>query len=353
MGVRDRRTAVRTLRGAPVVLGLCLLFGYSEPAKVENVVDHFTAEPCRGVPLPATGLAFSSPATQDPVPSDPHSSARWYVDGRVTVQDLSQFYRRINYELGAVQTGIAPVPRVLMAKMPSDLQDIRDVDSRKAVFIATVLPMALQANEAILQTRQVVTAASKCLRSNGGLARATRQWLEALHGRYGTEGDIGELLERLDVVPPSIILAQAAIESHWGMSPFAKKGNVLFGERTHSNAGGMVADQAGADASIGGRGFVTLLESIEAYVFNLNVSYAYASFRDIRAKFRHKGLPLDGIELSRGLEHYSRRGSHYGVDIENIIADNELQAFDKAELERIDGEGLARTVRLRDSRFGI
>lgn len=334
----DKQTMARALLLGLVLVSLSLLGACSEPA-----VD--TAE-AASVPAPATcagqevdsswPAGVAAAAGRNESATDPIATARWYLDGRLTVDDLARFYTRINYHLSSVSAGAAPVPRLLMARMPSDLRQVGDIARRKAMFIATVLPMALQVNEVILRQRQAVIALADCVRNGGVPSTGRRQRVSELHARYETNGDTDRLLRRLDAVPPSLILAQAAIESHWGMSRFARHGNALFGERTYRQADGLVPSAIGGDVSFRVRRFDTLLESIETYVFNLNVSYAYEDFRRWRSESRREGDALDGFRLAGGLGAYSERGADYIADLRAIISTNGLDALDRAELERVE-----------------
>lgn len=333
----DKQTMTRALLLSLILVALTLLGGCSD--EVEETAEADTpaqtqscAENEMETGLPVTVASAGDAAEAMP----PHTTARWYLDGRLTAEDLTLFYQHINYELGAVSSGGAPVPRLLLARMPSDLRRVNDVEDRKTLFFAAVLPMALQVNETLLRQRRALIAAADCLRKEGDLPPAVRHWMNALHERYGTQGDLDRLIRHVDAVPPSLILAQAAIESHWGMSQFARQGNALFGERTYRNEAGMVPAGIGEAAPFRVRRFETLLESIETYVYNLNVSYAYADFREMRAESRQKGEALDGHTLAGGLKAYSERGTAYIDDLRTIIGSNGLQAFDGAALERVE-----------------
>ena len=326
----DRSTMTRALLLGFILVALSLLGACSEePEERASADDLPLAVACAG----GNDSSMLAPTV---LASDPHATAEWYLDGHFSVKDLTRFYRRINYELAAVSIGAASVPRLLLARMPADLRQMNDVERRKAMFFATVLPMALQVNESILRDRRRVIAMVDCLRRNGDLPPPVRRWLDAMHAQYGTEGNLDRLIRRLDVVPPSLVLAQAAIESEWGMSQFATAGNALFGERTYHKTAGMVPDGIGESARFRVRRFDTLLQSIETYVFNLNVSYAYEDFRGMREAIRDGGGTLDGHVLAGGLKAYSERGADYIADLRTLIRSNSLQAFDRARLERVN-----------------
>ena len=148
--------------------------------------------------------------------------------------------------------------------------------------------------------------------------------------RYGAEEDmavIGELLKRVDELPPSLVLAQAANESAWGMSRFAQQGRALFGQWCFKAGCGMVPDgrEAGA-AYYAVRAFPSVAASVRSYYQNLNTHRAYRSLRNLRAHLRDQGLPMDSMQLAEAIGVYSQRGDDYIKEIQTIIRQNDLQA---------------------------
>ena len=208
--------------------------------------------------------------------------------------------------------------------LPSDLDAIpaRRVD----LFLALVLPSALQVNSAIMKDRNRLTEMSQQPELGGEQKRT----LEDLAQRYGLESpSIPELLERVDIIPPSLILAQAADESGWGRSRFETEGNALFGQHTNDPTQPSIAAR-GSNVRLAA--FKTLCGSVEAYVLNLNRTRAYASLRAIRTELRKSGKPLSGSALVGGLSQYSERGASYQADLRSIIRHHGLEEFDKAHL---------------------
>src|SRR6266436_2772138 len=144
-----------------------------------------------------------------------------------------------------------------------------------------------------------------------------RIWLEDLADRYGTPVDrIDELVRRVDVVPPSMAIAQGGVESGWGTSPAARAGNALYGQIRSGSP----------------QPFTNVGEATDAYITNLNTHPAYAGFRAARAALRERGENLDGYNLIGSLLRYSELGQNYVKFVRQIMRENELTDFDRARL---------------------
>jgi Bax protein len=150
-----------------------------------------------------------------------------------------------------------------------------------------------------------------------GVSPIERIWLEDLADRYGTPADrIDELVRRVDIVPPSMAIAQGGVESGWGTSLAARTGNALFGQI-----------RAGSPQP-----FTNVGEATDAYITNLNTHPAYAGFRVARAALRERGENLSGYNLIGSLLRYSELGQEYVRFVRQIMRENELSDFDKARL---------------------
>lgn len=251
---------------------------------------------------------------------------------RYSARLLHEAFERIGYELSAIGHGLA-VPRIILAKVPRDLAVLDTGEMRKSVFLRLMLPIILQVNEEVFEDRRKVIDLRRRVRLGIPAGPAEQAWLDEMFGRYGAKnGDLGDLLRRLDAIPPSLALAQAAEESGWGTSRFAKDGNAVFGQWTFGR--GMVPRGASADAKHRIRQFDTLADSARAYVHNLNTHAAYAEFRSHRASLRQTGRPLDGYALAGTLSRYSERGPDYIAALRSIIRGNDLKTFDTARLAR-------------------
>ena len=139
-----------------------------------------------------------------------------------------------------------------------------------------------------------------------------------------------ELMERVDVIPTSLVLAQAANESAWGMSRFAREANNMFGQWCFESGCGLVPARRGVNATHEVKAFASIEESVNAYFLNLNTNSSYQEMREMRAQMRAQGRPLDSMVLARGLTRYSQRGMAYVSELQDIIRVNRLGALDKS-----------------------
>jgi len=248
--------------------------------------------------------------------------------------DLDDTFQRMGYRLDDPEEGTVEVPRLIVTKLPRDLSEIDEPDSRKTLFVQVTLPLILQANEAILKQRDRVIALRARVVAGERITEPERRWLDGVEAYYAVAGDdFGQLLNRIDVVPPSLALAQAAIESGWGTSRYALEGNALFGEYTTNRSAGLRPDALPDKPEIRIRTFGGLLEAVFSYAHNLNTHPAYQAFRTLRAKQRDGGDTPDGFALAQTLLRYSTRGEDYIHDIQSVIRANELDLLDDAMLK--------------------
>tara|TARA_R110001583_G_scaffold62367_4_gene183497 strand:- start:2825 stop:3610 length:786 start_codon:yes stop_codon:yes gene_type:complete len=139
-----------------------------------------------------------------------------------------------------------------------------------------------------------------------------------------------KLLKKVDVLPPSLVLAQAANESAWGTSRFAKLGNNYFGQWCFKHGCGLVPKQRDSGKAHEVAAFYSPQESLESYMHNLNSHSAYQSLRNIRAQLRRANQPLTGIALAAGLASYSERGEKYIAELREMIKFNKLSKYNKS-----------------------
>lgn len=282
---------------------------------------------------PRAAFDIESVLRLEPVPTVSVSVAPLKAPSAADGLTVDEVSRTLEYELESVGLGRAAVPRVFLASMPSDLDDVPEVAHKKAVFFKSVLPLVLQVNEDLLDDRRRILEIAD-QRDAGRKVRAEdRLWLAMMSDRYETErGDLKTLLRRVDVIPPSLAMAQAAKESGWGTSRFAQQGNALFGQWTWSEEHGIEPKDRDADKDHLVRQFDTLIESVRAYMRNLNTHRAYRELRSLRAGMRERGEPLDGRKLAVGLKSYSELGMEYVQRIRTMISYNRLSQFDDARL---------------------
>lgn len=238
---------------------------------------------------------------------------------------LDRAFRRMGYQLDAIRIGTAEVPPLFLAQVPHDLDDMPDPDSRKALFLRVMLPLVLAANEEIAEDRARLQSLLARKAARQSLTHPDQVWLKALAERYEVEdGDMNRLLARVDIVPPSLALAQAAEETGWGTSRLVRRSRNLFGH---------TADTASDETGM--RQFGSLQDAVRAYLLNLNTHRAYDGLRRARMKARAKGHQPDGHQLADALRAYSERGEAYVGTIRSLIRRNDLVALDNARLGRV------------------
>lgn len=233
----------------------------------------------------------------------------------------------------------ARVPALGLQAFPADLAQT-DSRLKKTLFFRSLLPLVLAENRLI----RIERAKLKSLFAQGDLAPKSEAWQTAtrIAARYQVQGDINsegvrdKLLHRVGEIPPSLALAQAANESAWGTSRFAREGNNLFGQWTWDKSQGMVPRRRASDASHFVRRFENLRASVRAYLRNLNTHSAYAELRQHRAELRRSGIPPTGMRLAGGLKAYSERGMAYVNEIREMIAYNRLQRINDARLALVE-----------------
>ena len=242
-------------------------------------------------------------------------------------------FEAIGYDLDRVRATVSPVPRLILEALPRDLAGMTPVSAKKHLFVQAVLPIILQVNEEITSARWQLERLADRLTRADALSPADRHWLVTMADLYGTDPfDAQELLRRMDVVPPSLALAQAAEESGWGTSRFARQGNALFGQYTYSAKSGMLPARRDTDRQHHVRSHDNLLAAVRAYVHNLNSHWAYDDFRRERSRLRKAGETISGHALVGELSSYSERRGAYVQTIRRIIRQNRLGDFDRAWL---------------------
>ncbi len=274
------------------------------------------------------------------------TTSRWRHVTVTSTHRLLALYESMDYSLQPIRQDGSPVPRIDVLAMPDDWDTLASTDDKKRGFFKTVLPLVLLANRGIVEERTRIEALESAYADSGTLSGSDLDWLHDLAKRYRLDVDeddetdtlLKRLLTRVDIVPPSMALAQAAIESGWGGSRFALEGNALFGQWTWDGEG-MRPMQADADATYRVASFKNLLESVEAYMLNLNSQGAYGDFRRIRAAQRAQGDIPDGLTLATTLVHYSQEGAVYPAKVDSIIRGNQLAQLDNAILDS-GGTGL-------------
>ena len=236
-------------------------------------------------------------------------------------------FEDLNYDLKGVRAGQKVKP-IYLTKLPKDLNTLGDTKKKRDLFIKIILPLILDENQKITEDRKrLFKILGKNFNSTG-----ERVWLKRRFKEYKIDdGDLSKLKMRMDIIPVSLALAQAANESGWGTSRFALEGNALFGQWTWSKKG-ISPKNKDPNKSHKVLQFQILKASVRAYKNNLNTHNAYQEFREARAKLRQEDKPIIGLELSKYIKNYAAIGEKYVVIINDIIERNSLTDFDKATL---------------------
>lgn len=284
-----------------------------------------------GLPVVAATGETSQPPRR-PLIVDVVTTGRDLLPVYATVRGLAEEFRKLGYTLDGVRAGDGRVPRFFLDRLPHDLGDVPEVRQRKELFFKSVLPIALRINEEILADRRRLWRFHFRQTMGWRLGAADRLWLIALAERYRVrDTDLEELLRRVDVIPPSLVLAQGAEESGWGTSRFAREGNAIFGQWTFAK-GHLVPRRRDAGKTHEVRAFPSLLGSVRAYARNLNTHRAYRNFRSLRETLRRRGETLEGAVLAGTLIPYSEQGPIYVRRIRGMIRYNRLERLDGARL---------------------
>ena len=246
---------------------------------------------------------------------------------RLSANTIQQLFKDTNYNLKDVRIKKLVKP-VSLSLLPQEMKLIENTKKRKELFIQIILPLIIKENNYIKLDRvRLFSILNKNKNTN-----AEKNWLGKKFKQYGVVNqDLSTLKIRMDEIPVSMAIAQAAKETGWGTSRFAQEGNALFGQWTWSGDG---IKPAGAedDSTHKVMKFKVLQASVKAYQRNLNTHSSYKKFRSARADFRDKKKPLNSLILSSYLDKYAETGKEYVKILQQIINQNDLIDFDDAKL---------------------
>jgi Bax protein len=242
-------------------------------------------------------------------------------------ETVLNLFKDVDYDLSQVRNKKLVKP-IYFTQFPRDLDELPNIRLKKETFIKIVLPLVVAENERILADRKKLKRILKKKQTSD----LEKQWLRQKLLEYKVKkGNMNELLERVDIIPTSIALAQAAKESGWGTSRFALEGNAMFGQWTWSNNGIAPLDrESNKNHKI--LKFPILRASVKAYQNNLNTHKSYSNFRDKRMTMREKNRSIKGLELTETLKNYAQTGSEYTKILNQIIIQNRLTDFETVRL---------------------
>tara|TARA_B100001250_G_scaffold234713_1_gene201595 strand:+ start:217 stop:1350 length:1134 start_codon:yes stop_codon:yes gene_type:complete len=246
---------------------------------------------------------------------------------RLSASTINQLFKDENYNLKDIRKNKLVKP-ITIDVLPSEIKSIENTKKRKELFIQIVLPLILEENKRIKIER--ITLFS-ILNKNSN-TEEEKNWLRSKFKQYGVVNkDLTTLKIRMDEIPVSLAIAQAAKETGWGTSRFAQQGNALFGQWTYNDKG---IKPAGSDPSDTHKvmKFKILKASVRAYNRNLNTHKSYKKFRKVRAIQRDVYGSLNSLELANYLDKYAETGIEYTKILKQIIEQNKLTDFDDAKI---------------------
>lgn len=259
--------------------------------------------------------------------------------------DVFALFDRLGYTQQAWQAGIREVPRVYLEDIPERWRErsstMMTVAEKKRIFFRLIAPIVLRINELIATDRARAKVIAERLALGEGVSPEDQAWLAELAVRYRLiaspadrldSDQYAELLQRVDIIPASVSLAQAASESGWGTSRFAAEGNSLFGQWSWGKGLKPTEQRGEALGDHRVAAFGSTGEAAYAYALNLNTQDAYRDFRLKRADLRRRNLRVSGEVLVETLVRYSERGQAYVEDLKTIIRQNRLADADDAYL---------------------
>lgn len=301
-----------------------------------------------GVPAMTSGQTETEPTVNsEPAASSDQARAKRPEERFefTSYTEVGELFEELDYTPETWQAGIREVPRVYLTTIAPRWRDRVSkevsVQEKKRIFFRTLAPLVLRSNEFILRDRDRAAEIRDRMAGGGEIDAADRRWLAELAARYGVIDEVGdaldeaaldELMLRVDAVPLSLALSQCAEESGWGTSRFAAEGNALFGQWSWGGKGIKPQQQREGMGDYRIAAFETPLQSVMAYMDNLNTHRAYAGLRSRRAELRANGERNSGWELAKTLDRYSERGAAYVDSLHAIMRVNKLDPADDAHL---------------------
>jgi Bax protein len=236
-------------------------------------------------------------------------------------------------EMMAVEAGLTEIEPITVFP---DFASIDTVAVKKQQFFDFLEDYVMAENANIAETRRELRSYVDIANSGVAFSQRERRWILQLAEHYDLDTSAlsdreiaNELYLRVDKVPVSLALAQAANESAWGTSRFARQGNNIFGQWCYEEGCGLVPRSRLSGATHEVKKFDSIQESVNAYINNINTHPSYSYLRELRARMRDRNRPLDSLRLAMGLGSYSQRGDNYVDEVQNLIVQNQLTERDK------------------------
>ena len=267
---------------------------------------------------------FKNLAKKPEVPKKPYDPEKDYTLNTQTVLNL---FEDLEYDLDRVRNKKKAKP-IYFTGLPKDLDTIKSIKEKKETFLQILLPLVVAENEKIKEDRKYLL---KILKENESVE--SKKWLNKKYKAYKvSDKNISELIEKIDIIPTSIALAQAAKESGWGTSRFALEGNAIYGQWTW-NGDGIAPLERTKDQNHKILKFPLLRASVKAYISNLNSHRGYKKFRVKRYEMRKQNKKLTGLDLIHELDNYAQTGKEYTKILEKIIKQNDLDELETVTID--------------------
>jgi uncharacterized FlgJ-related protein len=268
------------------------------------------------------------------LPSIAYNANSQFVEVEIRSLDgLMNLFKKHHYTSNDWKNGDREVPRLTFEGVNERWKETSSkipVKQKKQVFFRLMAPLVLMSNENILAERNIVKSAPLSSKALLDIARKYRLINNKILTL--TEKQRQKLLQQVDIMPPSLALAQAAEESGWATSRFTEEGNAFFGQWDFSGKGMTPKQQRKELGNYGLARFDSPLDSVEGYMLNINTTGAYKKLRVLRAKLREKNKAITGLELAGTLDKYSERGQAYIDGLRSMIRYNKLEDVDEAYL---------------------
>jgi Bax protein len=298
---------------------------------IKNVVNEvkftYVAEEYKSVKLDKSKTKTKTKKNKKVVKEKEESNLEYDNAISLNAATTLNLFEDLGYDLKSIRDGKKVKP-IYLTKLPKDLNSLGNSKTKRELFIKIVLPLILDENKKITEDRKKLF---KILTKNFNTA-GERVWLKRRFKEYKiNDQDLSKLKMRMDIIPVSIAIAQAANESGWGTSRFALEGNALFGQWTWSKKG-ISPKNKDKNKTHKVLQFQILKASVRAYKNNLNTHNAYKDFREARAQLREEEAQVTGLELTKYLKNYASIGEKYVSILESIIIKNSLTDFDNANL---------------------
>ena len=248
-----------------------------------------------------------------------------------SIDKLEMLYQQENYTWPVTDS----VPAISLKTLPDGLSQL-EPEQKKSIFFRIMMPLVASENLRISYQREFLESAF----NKDTITDSEQQIIRKIAREYSVEWTPGDqestaqLFNRVDIIPASLVIAQAANESGWGTSRFAIEGQALFGEWTYNSDSGLKPLDAASDSKHHVKTFPRLIDSVKSYMNNINTFSAYKQLRELRRDIRENGKTPTGYELASGLENYSERGKAYVKEIRNMIKYNGLASLKNIGLHR-------------------